>query len=96
MQRQQRKSEKILDPVKDQINALDAMTWNDKNLRVFLFGDYDFLLKLYGISGVQSFHPYLWCEASREQTQKSPRGQPVLPERTLGGHCIEFIRKKGY
>ena len=28
---------KILDPVKDQINALNAMTWNDKNLRVFLF-----------------------------------------------------------
>ena len=23
---------KIQDPVKDQINALDAMTWNDKNL----------------------------------------------------------------
>ena len=28
---------KILDPVKDQINALNAMTWNHKNLRVFLF-----------------------------------------------------------
>ena len=83
MQRQQRKSEKIVDPVKDQINALDAMTWNDKNLRVFLFGDYDFLLKLYRISGAQSFHPCLWCEASKEQTQKSPTEQPVLPERTL-------------
>ena len=30
---------KILEHVKDQLNALDAMTWNDKNLRVFLFGD---------------------------------------------------------
>ena len=30
---------KILVPVKDQINALDAMAWNDKKLRVFLFGD---------------------------------------------------------
>ena len=82
MQRQQRKSEKILDPVKDQINALDAMTWNDKNLRVFLFGDYDFLLKLYGISGAQSFLPCLWCEASKEQTVKSSTEQPVLIERT--------------
>ena len=69
--------------MKDQINALDAMTWNNKNLRVFLCGDYDFLLKLYGISGAQSFHPCLWCEASKEQTQKSPREQPVLAERTL-------------
>ena len=83
MQRQQRKSEKIVDPVKDQINALDAMTWNDKNLRVFLFGDYDFLLKLYGISRAQSFHTCLWCEASKEQTLKSSTEQPVLPERTL-------------
>ena len=33
---------KMLDPVKDQINALDAMTWNNKNLRVFLLGNYDF------------------------------------------------------
>ena len=58
------------------------MTWNDKYLRVFFLGDYDFLLKLYGISGAQSFHPCLWCEASKEQTQKSPREQPVLAERT--------------
>ena len=51
---------KILEHVKDQLNALDAMTWNDKNLRVFLFGDYDFFfLKLCGISGAKSFHPCL-------------------------------------
>ena len=74
---------KIFDHVKDQIIALDAMTRNDKNLRGFLFGDYDFLLKLYKISGAQSFHPCLWCDASKEQTQKSPTEQPVLPERTL-------------
>ena len=45
MQRQQRNSGKTLDPVKDQINAFDAMTWNDKNLRVFLFGGYDFVVE---------------------------------------------------
>ena len=50
---------------------------------MFLSGD-NFLLKLlYGISGAQSFHPCLWCEASKEQTQKSPAEQSVLPERTL-------------
>ena len=50
---------------------------------MFLSGD-NFLLKLlYGISGAQSFHPCLRCEASKEQTQKSPAEQPVLPERTL-------------
>ena len=35
---------KILEHVKDQLNALDAMAWNDKNLRVFLLGVYDLLL----------------------------------------------------
>ena len=85
---------KILDPVKDQINALNAMTWNHKNLRVFLFWERqepqsvpfrdNFLLKLlYGISGAQSFHPCLWCEASKEQTQKSSTEQPAVVAGTV-------------
>ena len=59
------------------------MIRKEKNLRVFLFGDYDFLLKLYGISWAQSCHPRLWCKASREQIQKSPTDQPAVEDRTL-------------
>ena len=36
------------------------MNW-EKNIRVFLFGDYEFLCSMYGISGACGRHPCLWC-----------------------------------
>ena len=88
---------KILGPVREQINRLDGMIWKEKSLRVFLFGDYDFLLKLYGISGAQSCHPCLWCKASREQIQKSPTDQPAVGDRTLSNIRSDFrkFRRNG-
>ena len=36
------------------------MNWCEKNIRVFLFGDYEFLCSMYGISGACGRHPCLW------------------------------------
>ena len=73
----------VLLPMKTQITNLQKMMWNEKKIRLFLFGDYDFLLKMYGISGAQSTHPCLWCKASKTQTQKAPVEQPTVPVRSL-------------
>ena len=32
------------------------MHWKGKKIRVVLFGDYDFILKIFGISGAQCLH----------------------------------------
>ena len=40
---------KVLKPVKEQIDKLTNMTWNRKTIKLFLFGDYDFIkLFLFG------------------------------------------------
>ena len=38
-----------------------------------MFGDYDFLLKVHGISGAQGTHPCLYCTASKTQIQTPPQ-----------------------
>lgn len=73
----------VLKPYKKQIKDLQNTQWQGKQIRVFLFGDYDFLLKIYGLSGAQAVHPCLWCTASKQQTQRSATQQPDLPKRSL-------------
>ena len=81
---------KILGPEREQINRLDGIIWKEKKTNLRVFGDYDFLLKLYGISGAQSCHPCLSCKASRERIQKSPTDQPTVEERTLNNIRSDF------
>ena len=46
---------RVLNVYKTRVTKLQEMNWNgEKNLRFLLFGDYDYLLKTYGISGTQS------------------------------------------
>ena len=74
---------RLLMPYKQQVTNLQKSHWKGKQIRVFLFGDYDFLVKIYGLSGPQSTHPCLWCTASKQQTQKSPTEQPQLQQGTI-------------
>ncbi|GFO22870.1 amine oxidase [Plakobranchus ocellatus] len=45
----------------DELLALQSHSWKGKLLKVFLNGDYDFLCKMYGLSGPQGTYPCLWC-----------------------------------
>ena len=63
---------RLLGPYRDQISALQGMEWRGKKTRVFLFGDYDFLTKLFGLSGAQGTHPCLYCTASKGQIHMPP------------------------
>ena len=45
----------------DELVALQSHSWNGKAIKVFLNGDYDFLCKMYGLSGPQGTYPCLWC-----------------------------------
>ena len=74
---------KVLKPYKKEISNLEKMRWKGKKIRVVLFGDYDFILKIFGISGAQSVHPCLWCKATKSQIQKPPSAQPEIPKRSL-------------
>ncbi|GFO09968.1 amine oxidase [Plakobranchus ocellatus] len=45
----------------DDLVALQSHSWKGKAIKVFLNGDYDFLCKIYGLSGPQGTYPCLWC-----------------------------------
>ena len=53
----------------DEIFKLQHEIWNNKKIRVFLFGDYAFLASLYGISGARGKHFCLWYQLHYEDIQ---------------------------
>ncbi|XP_064639775.1 uncharacterized protein LOC135495245 [Lineus longissimus] len=57
------------DRFKEDVKNLRLSAWNDKEIRMFLFGDYEFLTKVYGLSGASGRHPCLWCEVSSQEMQ---------------------------
>ena len=74
----------ILRPYCQQLSTLGGMQWRSKTMRLFVFGDYDFLLKAYGLSGPQGVHPCLYCTASKSQIQMPPAfNEGNITERSL-------------
>ena len=59
------------------------MTSNNKKIRVFMFGDYDFLTKMFGLSGAKGLHPCLWCDTTNQNMQKPPHQQKEVEGRRL-------------
>ena len=66
----------IIKPYEKEIENLNKMTWKTKKIRVFPFGDYDFLLKIFGLSSAASTHPCLYCKASKDQYQTPASKRP--------------------
>ena len=67
----------ILQP---QLEELSNSEWNGKKIRLFVFGDFDFLSKLYGISGAQGTYPYLWCIEPKDRMKRLQKKTfPSLP-----------------
>lgn len=52
---------------------------------MFLFGDYEFLTKVYGLSGAAAIHPCLWCKVTQTGMQPNPAQQLQVDGRTLDG-----------
>lgn len=45
-----------LERYKAQIDMLQKVIWNKKTIRVFMFGDYQFLCYMYGLSGPSGYY----------------------------------------
>lgn len=75
----------ILCTYRKQIDALKKVTWKGKQVRVFMFGDYDFLGNVYGLSGAAGTYPCLWCYTNKSNMQKSHKGQPHIQNRYRRG-----------
>ena len=47
--------------IRKQLADVEKLVWDGKQMKLFLFGDYDFVCKIYGISGACGNYPCLWC-----------------------------------
>ena len=70
-------------PYAQQIITLQQTEWHGKHITVSLFGDYDFMMKCYGLSGPSGVRPCLYCLSTKTEMQSQAAGQHG--ERTLEG-----------
>lgn len=87
----------VLEPLRDEINHVKEMTWKGKSIELFLSGDYEFLTKMYGLSGAAGQHPCLWCETTKEAMQSEPTRTGIFRHRDLQNlkHRHEQFMAKG-
>ena len=64
-----------------ELEKLKTMKWEQKSIKVFLFGDYAFLCNVYGLSGANGAFPCLWCLTTRSAIQNVAQGP--IKDRTL-------------
>jgi hypothetical protein len=78
----------ILSTYRKDIQALANLTWRGKKLKLFIFGDYEFLCNLYGLSGAAGKHPCLYCKTTQDRMQTTPE---IAPEsRTRRGILRDY------
>ena len=51
-----------LERFKARIEQFSKVKWENKYSRIFLFGDYEFLRSMYGLSCASGRYPCLWCQ----------------------------------
>ncbi|XP_057290870.1 uncharacterized protein LOC130613560 [Hydractinia symbiolongicarpus] len=56
-----------LERFKPQIRILQKQKWNNLKIRLFMYGDYEYLCAMYGISGANGRHCCLWCSIKTDQ-----------------------------
>ncbi|XP_022111413.1 uncharacterized protein LOC110990640 [Acanthaster planci] len=68
---------------RQQVAALQSSTWKSHNIRLFMFGDYEYLCRVYGITGAGGRHCCLYCSINKDYI-RLPRGErPPSQQRTL-------------
>ncbi|GFR85064.1 amine oxidase [Elysia marginata] len=60
----------FFEPVRKQLDEVTKLVWDGKTIKLFLFGDYDFLCKMYGIAGANGSYPCLWCLTFKVRNQR--------------------------
>ncbi|XP_065663349.1 uncharacterized protein LOC136085802 isoform X2 [Hydra vulgaris] len=81
-----------------QIEDLQEMKYKDNNIRVFVFGDYQFLCALYGISGASGRHCCLFCYATASDMNLGEQKSSEIKDRTLEDLLLDhekFIENGG-
>ncbi|XP_071509575.1 uncharacterized protein [Diadema antillarum] len=74
----------VLQKFSIEVDKLAAKTWRGRPIRIFHFGDYEYLTRMYGLTGPNGRHPCLYCEISKRDmaiplAQRGPSPSRSLP-----------------
>ena len=73
------------------INQLSKITWEGYHFRIFMFGDYQYLCYMYGLSGASAHHSCLWCLVTGDEMQLPPSGRLYVLKRNLDSIKQDFF-----
>ncbi|XP_063956581.1 uncharacterized protein LOC135154372 [Lytechinus pictus] len=70
-----------LETIRCQIADLESMSWRCvfffwKTMKVFAFGDYEYLTRMYGLTGPNGRHCCLYCEMTKKEIADPPMAVP--------------------
>lgn len=68
---------------KSQVDELQIAMWQQQKICVFVFGDYEFLCHVYGITGANGRHCCLFCTTTKQNMQLSLAERGMSSLRTL-------------
>ncbi|XP_077998240.1 uncharacterized protein LOC144451311 [Glandiceps talaboti] len=66
-----------------EVSSLDGLLWRDFSIKVYVMGDYEYLTKLYGLSGPCGKYFCLWCHTTKDICSLFPETRPSVDARTL-------------
>ncbi len=72
-----------LRPIAAELLKLQNFVWKGRKVRVFGFGDYDFICKILGLSGAKGTYPCYMCFISKDEMQNCKQKRPESKQRTL-------------
>ena len=84
-----------LERFKAHVTKFRMVEWKGRTFRIFLFGDYEFLCAMYGLSGAAGKHPCLWYTISSDMLviPLSERGRST--PRTLDSLTENYKKFRG-
>ncbi|XP_078000533.1 uncharacterized protein LOC144453129 [Glandiceps talaboti] len=75
-----------------QVDALDGHVWRDKTIVVHIMGDYEYLTRMYGLSGASGKYFCLWCYITKSDAMIPPDQKAPNQSRSL--HDIQEYHDK--
>ncbi|KAL5502912.1 hypothetical protein EMCRGX_G009770 [Ephydatia muelleri] len=81
-----------LDCYKDQVAHLQGMQWRQYTIKLFMCGDYEFITRMYGLSGASGCYPCLYCLVFHENMVKPLSARGHAPPRTYESICTDHQR----
>ncbi|XP_071477750.1 uncharacterized protein [Diadema antillarum] len=66
-----------------QVEELTRSTWRGKKMKLFVFGDYEFLTRMYGLTGPSGRHCCLFCNITKQEMATPPMQRAATHPRTL-------------